>query len=77
MLWSVASARNEISLRKWSVQMRSLVGALVAKMRFVGSNASAASPFLGGDVHTPEETLAVRQAQPFYSWRDGALDKIS
>jgi len=41
MFWNVASARDEISLRKWSGDF--LEGALVAllqKMRFVGSNAS-------------------------------------
>jgi len=45
MFWNVASARDEISLRKWSGVLRiyaPLKGALVAlsqKMRFVGSNA--------------------------------------
>jgi len=40
MLWNVAIARGEISLRKWSVQSCTLEGTLVAKMRFVGNNAS-------------------------------------
>jgi len=38
-VWNVASARGEISLRKWSAQLRTLEDALVAKMRFVGSSA--------------------------------------
>jgi len=40
MFWNVASARVEISLRKWSVQLRTSEGVLVAKMHFVGSNVS-------------------------------------
>jgi len=41
MFWNVASAWYEISLRKWSggtAQLR-ILGALIAKMHFVGSNA--------------------------------------
>jgi len=49
MFWNVASARYEISLRKWSrgiAQLRTL-GALIAKkMRFVGSNAYFSLMFL-------------------------------
>jgi len=43
MFWNVASARGEISLRKWSggsEYLRTFRGAFVAEMRFVGSNAS-------------------------------------
>jgi len=43
MFWNVASARDEISLRKWSggsVRLRVFRGGLVAEMRFVGSSAS-------------------------------------
>jgi len=46
MFWNVASARDEISLLKWSggsAHLRTFRGALIAllqKMCFVGSNAS-------------------------------------
>jgi len=42
MFWNVASVSDEISLHKWSGgtgQFRTLERELVAKMRFVGSNA--------------------------------------
>jgi len=31
LFWNVASARDEISLRQWSAQLRTLEGVLVAK----------------------------------------------
>jgi len=43
MFWNVASARDEISLRKrsgGSAHLRSFRGHWLQKMRFVGSNAS-------------------------------------
>jgi len=43
MIWNVASVRDEISLRRWSggtAHLRTIVGALLQKMHFVGSNAS-------------------------------------
>jgi len=39
MLWNVPSARDEISLRKWSAQLCTLEEHWLQKMRFVGSNA--------------------------------------
>jgi len=39
MFWNVASAREEISLRKWSGGSEGALVALLQKMRFVGSNA--------------------------------------